>query len=137
LASSILNDVKKMLGLAPDYPAFDLDVTVHINSVLSILNQLGVGPDAGFMIMDSTATWDDFIGATDPRLNIVKSYMFLRVQMLFDPSSNSFVIESKTKQYQEMEVRMSIQREATAWTDPNPPQPQQQLLTDPFWWDGY
>lgn len=114
---SILKSVKKVLGLEADYTAFDLDVLMHINSVFTILQQLGIGPDAGFAIEDDTATWDAFLG-TDPKLNSVKSYIWLRVRLLFDPPQSSFLIQAMEKQIQELEWRLNVQRESTQWVNP-------------------
>jgi len=119
VVASILDSVKKTLGMDASYTAFDEDVIIHINSVFVTLAQLGIGPTTGFQISDNTATWDAFLG-TDILLNNVKSYMYLRVRMLFDPPSTSFHIEAMNKQIQELEWRLNVQREATAWTDPDP-----------------
>lgn len=118
--SSILTDTKKTLGIPADYTAFDIDILIHINSVLAILNQLGIGPEEGFEVQDSTAEWSDFLGG-DPLLNNVKTYVYLRVRLLFDPPSTSYLIEALTNQYKELEYRISIKRESLAWIDPTPP----------------
>lgn len=117
--SSILTDTKKILGIAEDYTAFDQDLIIHINGVFSTLTQLGVGSATGFEITDKTAQWVDFL-AGDSRFNSVKSYMYLRVRLIFDPPATSFVIASMEKQIQELEWRLNVQRESTAWTDPMP-----------------
>ena len=111
---SILSSTKKTLGLAPEYTPFDHDVIMHINTVFSFLNQLGVGPAEGFMIEDDTATWDEFI--TDARLNSVKSYVYLRVRLLFDPPTTSFVLSAVQEQIKELEWRINVYREL--YTDP-------------------
>lgn len=85
---SILTSIKKMLGIEEDYEDFDMDITIHINSVLSILTQLGVGPKTGFHITDKTQTWEEFIG-DNPLLNDVKTYVYLKVKMIFDPMIGS------------------------------------------------
>jgi hypothetical protein len=115
--TSILDSVKKTLNLATDYTPFDEDIIMHINTVFSTLNQLGVGPVQGFMIEDKTPTWDAFLGS-DPRLNHVKSYVFLRVRMLFDPPATGFTTEAMKEQIKELEWRLNVQREDTEWTDP-------------------
>lgn len=120
MVDSILTTTKKVLGIAEDYEAFDPDILMHINSVFSTLNDLGVGPDAGFAIEDKSTEWSEFLGA-DPRLNRVKSYMYLRVKKLFDPPTTSYLLDAIDKQISEMEWRMSVYREGTAWVDPNPP----------------
>lgn len=110
METSILKSVKKILGISADYTAFDLDIVVHINSVFSVLQQMGVGPTAGFSIEDDTANWVDFLG-TDNGLNMVKSYMYLKVRMLFDPPGTSFHLESMNKMVQEAEWRINLHRE--------------------------
>lgn len=120
MTDSILDNIKKILGLDPGYTVFDPDVIIHINSVFSTLNQLGIGPVDGFMIEDSAATWNTFIG-NDPRLNNIKTYVYLRVRLLFDPPSTSFVIDAMQTQIKELEWRINVQREGEAWTDPNLP----------------
>lgn len=115
---SILTSTKKALNLAEDYTAFDMDVIMHINSVFSTLNQLGVGPSVGFMIEDKDATWSSFLGS-DPRLNHVKSYVYLRVRLLFDPPNTGFTTAAIEKQIKEMEWRLNVQREDEEWIDPN------------------
>ena len=117
--SSILTDTKKALGITEDYEIFDLDLKMHINSVLSILVQLGIGPSQGFTISDKTALWTDFV--TDDRLVSVQSYVYLRVRLLFDPPQTSYLQQVIKEQYQELEYRLSVQREVFAWVDPTPP----------------
>lgn len=102
---SILNSTKKVLGIAEDYKAYDFDIRTHINAVLSTLTQLGVGPSAGFEVNDEFAEWVEFLG-TDPRLNSVQSYVYLRVRMMFDPPTNSFTITALQEQIKEMEWRL-------------------------------
>lgn len=120
MSDSILDSVKKVLGLDPTYTAFDEDVILHINSVLATLNELGIGPAEGFAIADNTATWEALLGA-DPTLNSVKTYVYLRVRMLFDPPSTGYLVTAMQEQTRELEWRLNTKREATAWVDPNPP----------------
>ena len=117
MAGSILDEVKKVLSLASDYTAFDTDVIMHINTVFSTLNQLGAGPEDGFMIEDNTTTWDAFLGG-DPRLNNVKTYMYLRVRLLFDPPTVGYLVDALKNQIQEFEWRINVQMEHTIWTPP-------------------
>jgi hypothetical protein len=119
MSESILTSTKKILGIAEDYTAFDVDIIMHINSVFSTLNQLGIGPEIGFMVEDADAEWDSFL-LGDTRLNSVKTYVFLRVKLLFDPPSTSLHIAAMEKQIQELEWRLNVSREATSWTDPDP-----------------
>jgi hypothetical protein len=88
---SILSTTKKILGLDDNYNAFDLDVIIHINSVLADLSQLGIGPAEGFEITGPEETWDSYLGG-DPNLNAVKSYVYLRVRLLFDPPGTSYLM---------------------------------------------
>lgn len=119
MSNSILTTVKKNLGIEETYTVFDPDIIIYINSALATLTQLGVGPETGFMIEDSTPTWDAFLG-TDPRLNPVKTYVQLRTRMLFDPPQTSYLIEAMKQQIQEHEWRLNVQMEHTIWTDPDP-----------------
>jgi hypothetical protein len=120
MITSILTSTKKVLGISEEYTAFDEDIIMHINTVFSTLNQIGLGPAEGFQISDATAVWSDFL-AGDIRLNNVKSYMFMRVKLMFDPPSTSYLITSMQNQVNQLEWRLSIEREGTAWVDPNPP----------------
>lgn len=119
MSDSILTSTKKILGIEEGYEAFDLDIITHINSAFTTLTQLGVGPAAGFMIEDKAATWDAFLGS-DPRLNAVKQYVYLRVKMVFDPPQTSYAVEAFNKQIQEHEWRLNVHMEETIWTDPDP-----------------
>ena len=120
MEQSILTSTKKVLGIAEDYTAFDLDIMTHINAAFSTLTQLGVGPPTGYMIDDVSDEWDDFIG-TDLQYNSVKSYVFLRVRQLFDPPTTSYLISAYDRQIQELEWRLNTHREETGWVDPDPP----------------
>lgn len=108
---SILTSIKKLLMISADDTSFDMDIIMHINSVLSILNQLGVGPDSGFMITDSSATWQQLLG-TYPNLETVRSYIYLKVKLLFDPPLSSAVIESTNRVIGELEWRINATAEA-------------------------
>lgn len=104
---SILISIKKMLGIAEDYEHFDTDLIIHINSVLMILKQLGVGPEEGFSITGSTETWDQFL--TNPtQLDLAKSYIYLKTKLVFDPPLSSAVMEAMNRQIQEFEWRLNV-----------------------------
>ena len=103
---SILNTIKKMLGIAEEYTQFDIDLIIHINSIISILTQLGVGPEAGFLITDMTDGWSDWVGLPI-YLGSVKTYIYLRVRLLFDPPSNMTVVKSYEEIIRELECRIS------------------------------
>lgn len=108
MTESILDTIKKMLGLLPDYTAFDTDIVVNINSVFMTLNQLGVGPEEVFSIEDNSVAWSAFL--TDiSKYSAVKTYIFLKVKLAFDPPTNSFYLAAIEKQISELEWRLSVQ----------------------------
>ena len=107
METSILTSIKKMLGVAEDYTEFDEDIITHINSVFLNLTQLGVGPEEGFMIEDDTSVWEDFIDDSI-QLQAVKTYMYLKVKLLFDPPLSSSVTESFTRMIAELEWRLNV-----------------------------
>lgn len=105
MSTSILNDVKHNLGLLEGDTAFDTDVMMHINTAISNLTQLGVGPVEGYEISGAENKWDEFVD--DKRLNSVKSYIFLKVTLMFNPPGTGFVLASYERQIQEMEFRIN------------------------------
>lgn len=107
---SILTSIKKMLGIAEDYDHFDPDIIMHINTALMILKQLGVGPPEGFLIEDDTSTWVEFVNDSI-KLESIKSYVYLRVKLLFDPPLSSAVIESMNRMISELEWRINVTAE--------------------------
>lgn len=107
---SILDSIKKLLLLSEDDTSFDMDIIIHINTVLSILNQLGVGPETGFSITDRSATWDQFMGSHS-NLDAVISFVYLKVKLVFDPPTNSAVIESINRTIGELEWRINATAE--------------------------
>lgn len=119
MTESILDSTKKVLNLSSDYTVFDQDIIMHINSVFSTINQLGVGPDVGFMIEDNEPVWSDLLEG-DLRLNNIKTYVYLRVRMLFDPPTIGYLVQAMKEQIKELEWRINAQRESVAWTNPNP-----------------
>lgn len=110
MSDSILDSTKKALGLGADYDVFDPEIIMHINSALSTLNQLGIGPELGFSISGPDETWAAFLGE-DPRFNSVKTYVFLKVRYVFDPPGNSFATTAMKEQIQEHEWRLNALRE--------------------------
>lgn len=107
MADSILDSTKKVLGFEPEYKAFDTDILMHINSVFSTLNQLGVGPLQGFRIENSDSVWADYL-LDDLNLNNVKSYLYLRVRLLFDPPPHAFLLTAMESQIKELEWRIMV-----------------------------
>ena len=103
---SILLSVKKKLGILPDYHHFDDEIIMDINSAFFILNTLGIGPKEPFTIQDESAVWSDFV--TSGKIELVKSYIPLRVRLLFDPPTSSYLADSINKQISEFEFRMQV-----------------------------
>lgn len=108
--SSILNSIKKLLGIAPEYTQFDSDIIMHINSVFMVLNQLGVGPAKGFRITGPEEQWEDYI-TDDDNLDAIKTYIHLKVKVVFDPPLNSTVMEAHKQMISELEWRLNVQVE--------------------------
>lgn len=104
---SILTSIKKLLGLTDDYEAFDMDIIMHINSVFAILHQLGVGPDKPFVIHNKDAVWNDFIETKDD-IEFVKTYMYMKVKLMFDPPMVASAMEAMNNLISEMEFRLNI-----------------------------
>ena len=107
ILESILTSIKKLLGITEEYTHFDADLIVHINSVFAVLNQLGIGSPEGFAITGQDEVWTDFIPA-DTRLELVKSYVYQRVKLLFDPPLNSSVMEASNRMIDEFEWRLQV-----------------------------
>jgi len=109
---SILTSIKKLLGIPEEEKHFDPDIIMHINSVFTILTQLGVGPSDGFIIEDDLTTWNDFLGEGSKELNSVKSYMFMKVKLLFDTSTtSSAALDSMNRLINEFEWRLNVTAE--------------------------
>lgn len=107
---SILDTIKKLLGIAKDYTRFDTDIIVHINTSMMLLNQLGIGPPEGFSITGPEQTWLSYI-PTGKNLEAVKTLIYLRTRLAFDPPANSFVVDSFQKQIEEYQWRLQVQAE--------------------------
>lgn len=106
MEESILTSIKKLLGITDDYTHFDQDIILQINSAFSTLNQLGVGPEAGFSIQDASTVWTEFIN--DDRLNFAKTFVQLKVKLAFDPPTSSTLMDSYNRQLDELTWRLSI-----------------------------
>lgn len=107
---SILNSIKKLLGLPVEYTAFDADIQIHINTVFANLAQMGVCPNTnGFQIEDASTEWSEFT-EDDTLINNVKSYVYLKVRLIFDPPANSTLVASIENQIKELEYRLYTQK---------------------------
>lgn len=124
----ILHSTKKILGIGLDDDSFDYDVITHINSALSNLAQLGIAPAGGISVTEENElTWADleigsmgFLDDSVQVLSMAKTLVYLRVRMLFDPPTTSYLIDAMQRQIDEHQVRLSIMRETTGWVDPDP-----------------
>lgn len=104
---SILKSIKKLLGISDEETNFDSDIIMHINSVFAILNQMGVGPSKCFEIVDDTAVWNDFI-EDDASYNNIKTYIYMKVRLMFDPPMSSSVLSAMERQISELEWRLNV-----------------------------
>lgn len=123
MEQSILKSTKKLLGIGDDDLSFDLDIITHINSAFSTLTDLGVGPVDGFVIEDGTMEWESYLPDDPIKLSKAKTCVFLETRLLFDPPTSSYLLDAVQKQLQEAQWRLNVNREETAWVDPDPPVP--------------
>lgn len=107
MADSILDDTKKLLGIDSDYTVFDRDIIMHINGVFMTLNQLGVGPEKPFVISSSSETWTAF--SQEETVEAVKTYMYLKVRLAFDPPTIGAVMSAHKELISELEWRLNVQ----------------------------
>lgn len=108
---SILTSIKKMLGLTEEYKHFDVDIVTHINSTFRVLHQLGVGPSKVFRITDASESWSDFIDEDCEGFDEVKTYVYQRVKMLFDPPLSSAHMSALKESIAEFEWRLQVETE--------------------------
>ena len=108
MEDSILLTIKKLLGLCEDYNAFDMDIIIHINMVFNILNQMGVGPKEGFIVKGPEDKWNDYV-RDSRKLEMVKTYIYLKVRQIFDPGTSSALNNAIEAQISELEWRLSAQ----------------------------
>lgn len=104
---SILDSIKKVLGIEPEYTQFDEDIIMHINTVFGVLNQLGIGPTEGFMIEDNDAAWDEYINTANKLM--VKSYIAQRVRLMFDPPATGPLLDAMNRSILELEWRLELE----------------------------
>lgn len=109
MEQSILLSIKKLLGLDRNYNAFDTDIIISINSVLNILYQLGIGKKS-YSITGETETWFDYLSVRDD-LEMIKSFIYLRVRLLFDPPTTGVLHEAMERQASELEWRLNFEAE--------------------------
>ena len=104
---SILESIKKLLGIPKDYTAFDVDVIMHINTAFAILNQLGLGPEGGYGIEGYDDVWDDYIVSYN--MSMIKTFIYLKVRLAFDPPSSTALIESMQRTLDELTWRLELE----------------------------
>lgn len=107
MTDSILTSIKLNVGLTEEDDSFDEAIITDINSAFMVLHQLGVGPKGGFEISDALSTWDEFLPAGQ-KLGLVKTYMYLKVKLMFDPPASSVILESFQRQINEYEWRLNV-----------------------------
>lgn len=107
MQDSILMTIRKLVCGNPYADHFDTDLLVHINACFSILNQLGVGPENGFVVTDETQSWSSY-SDNERILNMVKTYVTLKVKKIFDPPLTSSVLEAMDKEIKELEWRLNV-----------------------------
>ena len=108
---SILTSIKKLLGIAEDDTSFDPDIIMHINSVFMVLRQLGVGPPEGFVIEGEDAVWSDFVSG-NTLIESIKTYMYMKVRLIFDPPTSTAMIDSMKRLTDEFEWRLNVAAES-------------------------
>lgn len=114
---SILDSIKKLLGIQPEYKAFDEDLIIHINTIFAVLNQIGIGPKEGFFIVDETTYWDEYM--TDINQAIVRTYIYLKVRLLFDPPGSGILVDSINRMISELEWRLYLEGDSPKGGDEN------------------
>lgn len=113
---SILGSIKKLLGPGMEHQFFDEDIIIHINSAFMVLAQLGVGPSTPFRIEDDSAIWSDFM-SDEAKFRSVVDYVYLRVRLIFDPPTTSFVLSAMQEQQKELEWRLNVMAETPTWAE--------------------
>lgn len=112
---SILTSIKKLLGIDESYEIFDPDIIMHINSVFMVLRQMGVGPPGGFSISDDSAVWTDYIPEIE-KIEAVKTYIYMKVRLVFDPPTSSALLDALKQSIQEYEWRLNVEAETPTIT---------------------
>jgi hypothetical protein len=111
ISDSILTTIKKLLGPEEDITHFDVDIMVHINSAIMILTQLGVGPQDGYFITSKDNVWSEFIGTNEKKFQAVKTYIYIKVRLVFDPPTSATLVAALEKQAKEWESRLNYNAE--------------------------
>lgn len=120
LEQSILQSIKKLLGIPAEHTEFDTDILIHINTAFMTMKQLGVGPAAGFVVEGEEEQWVTFLAGKPTDFQAVKTFVYLKVRSFFDPPQTSYHTTALENQLQQLEWRLNAAREETDWVDPNP-----------------
>jgi hypothetical protein len=108
---SILTSIKEMLGIEADCTDFDGPIIAHINTVLMLLSQNGVGPEEGFIVTSEEETWSQIIDDSPNNIQAVKTYVYCKVKFIFDPPQSSSHLDALKQTAAELEWRLNIQAE--------------------------
>lgn len=114
MATKILDSIKQQIGIVPEYNVFDAQLIMDLNAAFATLHQLGVGPEDGFEV-DENTTWEEYV--TTKRLNFIKSYVSMKVRVMFDPPTSSFALDALRKQIDEYEWRITSEVECYGQED--------------------
>ena len=106
--SSVLNDIKKLLGLEPDYTCYDIDIIMFINSALAEVAQLGYGPNTGVRIESASETWEQILPDTTTQIELVKEFVYLKTRIIFDPPQSGTVLSSYNERIKELAWRLNV-----------------------------
>ena len=111
MENSILTSIKKLIGMDEDYEYYDTDIIIHINTIFMYLSQIGIGPSDGFSISDETTTWEDFLPSDNKNFEAVKTYIYLKTRLIFDPPQSSSTMEAMKQTISELEWRVNVEAE--------------------------
>lgn len=111
MEESILTSIKKLLGITKECTDFDTDIIIHINTAFLNLKQIGVGPSEGFRITDADTTWEEYTQDSE-KFDAVKTYIYLKVKLIFDPPLNSSILEANKQTISELEWRLNVEAES-------------------------
>ena len=112
MEESILISIKKLLGISGEDTSFDLDIIFAINSSLSVLTQIGIGPREGLRVTDVSTTWVSFV-PDEPKWSLVKDYVYMKSRLLFDPPTNATILQSLKDGIAESEYRLKTESETS------------------------
>lgn len=106
IMDSILNSIKKLCGISEEDDSFDVDIIIHINSALMILNEIGIGPDGGYYIESADETWDQYVPDNRFISKAIQSFVYIKVKLVFDPPASPTVVDALTSSADEYASRI-------------------------------